>query len=68
MRVRGGGETAQLQHSCELMNLSAHCGLCRAEPTLLQPRPSLAILIQLIDPLINNKNYITIKTDGGVIT
>lgn len=34
MKVRGGGEEAQRQHSCELMNLSAHCGLYWTKPTL----------------------------------
>lgn len=36
MKLRGGGEKAQCQHSCELMNLSAHCGLYWTEPTQLK--------------------------------
>lgn len=36
MKVRGGGETAQRQHSCELMNLSTHCGLYWTKPTQLK--------------------------------
>lgn len=36
MKLRGGGEKAVCQHSCEPMNLCAHCGLYWPEPTQLK--------------------------------